>query len=139
VALNRQDGPSAVRFFRLSDAAEPNHGETLYGLAQALRIVGDRAAAEPYARRAAAQRTFRDHLNNLNDNHDSKAVFCCRLASECEAAGYLPEARAWYRLAVIADPSQVQAQEALLRLSSTGSGPDGATRPTASANFSKTN
>ena len=54
LALNRQDGAKAVRCFRLSDAAEPNHGETLYGLAQALRVVGDRVAAEPYARRALA-------------------------------------------------------------------------------------
>ena len=45
LALNRQDGAEAVRCFRLSDAAEPNHRETLYGLAQALRIVGDRDAA----------------------------------------------------------------------------------------------
>ena len=35
LALNRQDGAEAVRCFCLSDAAEPNHGETLYGLAQA--------------------------------------------------------------------------------------------------------
>jgi tetratricopeptide (TPR) repeat protein len=139
VALNRQDGPSALKFFRLSDAAEPNHGETLYGLAQALRIVGDRAAAEPYSRRASAQRAFRDQLTNMTDNHDSKAVFCRRLASECEAAGYLLEARAWYRLAVIADPSDVEAQESVLRLSSTGSRPEGTARPSASANISKTN
>ena len=62
-------------------------------------IVGDRAAAEPYARRAEAQRVLRDHLTNLAANREPRPVVCCRLASECESAGYLPEARAWYRLA----------------------------------------
>jgi tetratricopeptide (TPR) repeat protein len=116
VALGRNDGPAAVRDFRLSDQAEPNHSETLYGLAQALRMVGDREAAEPYGRRATALRAFRDHLNNLNDKPSSQAAFCCRLAAECEAAGYLPEARAWYRLAITDDPLHLPAQEALARL-----------------------
>ncbi len=139
MALNRNDGPAAVRFFRLSDAAEPNHSETLYGLAQALKLVGDRAGAEPYARRAAAQRALRDHFQNMTDKNDSKAVFCCRLASECEAAGYLPEARAWYRLAIIDDALNTQAQEALFRLSSSSLVPDAASLPTAAASLSKTN
>ncbi|WP_435011026.1 tetratricopeptide repeat protein [Tundrisphaera lichenicola] len=117
-ALNRLDGPAAVQFFRISDAAEPNHSETLYGLAQALRIVGDRDAAEPYARRAAAQRSLRDQLYKLKDKDTDKAVFYCQLAAECESAGYLPVARAWYRLAIADDPLRVQAQEALARLSS---------------------
>ena len=129
VALNRNDGPAAVRSFRLSDAAEPNHGETLYGLAQALRLVGDRAEAERYSRRVAAQRAFRDHLTTLANDHDSKATFCCRLASECEAAGYLPEARAWYRLAIIDDALNRQAQEAVSRLASPGPARDGGPQP----------
>jgi tetratricopeptide (TPR) repeat protein len=123
VALNRHDGEAALRFFRLSDAAESNYGETLYGIAQALRLLGDRAAAEPYARRVEAQRVLiREHLANLADNRDSKAALYCRLASECEAAGYLPEARAWYRLAVIADPTYVPAQNALAHSSSPDAG-----------------
>jgi len=136
VALSRNEGPSAVRFFRISDAAEPNHGETLYGLAQALRMVGDKAAAEPYARQVAAQRAFRDHLMKLTDTQDSKAAQCFRLGSECETSGYLPEARSWYRLAIVADPFQVQAQEALHRLTPAGSSPATATpgdRPSATS------
>jgi tetratricopeptide (TPR) repeat protein len=124
LALNRQDGAEAVRCFRLSDAAEPNHGETLYGLAQALTVVGDRAAAQPCARRAEAQRVLRDHLTNLAANREPRPIVCCRLASDCQAAGYLPEARAWYRLAIAYDPTNEQAQRALFRLTSSGVGPD---------------
>ncbi len=120
LALNRNDGPEAVRCFRLSYAAEPNHGETLYGLAQALRVVGDRAAAEPFARRAEAQRVLRDHLTNLATNREPRPIVCCRLAQDCESAGYFPEARAWYRLAIAFDPLNQQAQAALLRLAASG-------------------
>ncbi len=125
MALNRQDGAEAVRCFRLSDAAEPNHAETIYGLAQALRVVGDRAAAEPYARRAEAQRKLRDHLTNLTANREPRPIVCCRLASVCEAAGYLAEAQAWYRLAIAFDPTNQQAQRALFRLTSSGLTPVG--------------
>jgi tetratricopeptide (TPR) repeat protein len=118
LALNRHDGAEAVRCFRLSDAVEPNHGETLYGLAQALRVVGDRAGAEPYARRAEAQRVLRDHLTNLGANREPRPVVCCRLALDCESAGYVPEARAWYHLATAYDPTNQQAQRALFRLDS---------------------
>ena len=140
VALNHHDGEAALRFFRLSDAAESNYGETIYGIAQALRLLGNRAAAEPYARRVEAQRVLiREHLTKPNDNHESKAAFYCRLASECEAAGYVPEARAWYRLAIVADAFQVQAHEALARLNSSNLKPDEAARPASAEKISKTN
>jgi tetratricopeptide (TPR) repeat protein len=125
MALNRQDSAEAVRCFRLSEAAEPNDGETLYGLAQALRAVGNRPEAEPHARRAEAQRILRDHLTNLAANREPRPVVCCRLASDCESAGYVPEARAWYRLAIAYDPTNQQAQQALFRLSSSDLAPEG--------------
>ncbi len=137
LALNHNDGAEAVRCFRLSDAAEPNNGETLYGLAQALRVVGDRSAAEPYARRAEAQRVLRDHLTNLASNREPRPIVCCRLAQDCESAGYLPEARAWYRLAIAADPLNQQAQAALLRLSSSSPAPEGAGHPESGMAYSE--
>lgn len=125
LALNRHDGAEAVRCFRLADAAEPNDGETLYGLAQALRVVGDRDAARPYARRAEAQRVLRDHLTNLASNREPRPVVCCRLAADCQAAGYLAEAQGWYRLAIAYEPTNRQAQQALFRLTSSVPAPEG--------------
>jgi tetratricopeptide (TPR) repeat protein len=139
LALNRQHGAEAVRCFRLSDAAEPNHGETLYGLAQALRAVGDRAVAEPYARRAEAQRLLRDHLTNLAANREPRPIVCCRLAADCLSAGYLPEARAWYRLAIAYDPTNEQAQRALFRLTSSGPAQEGVGQPDAGTTRSERN
>jgi tetratricopeptide (TPR) repeat protein len=117
LALNRQDGAAAVTFFRLSETVDPNHFETIYGLAQALRQTGDRAAAEPYARRADAHRALRDLLGAPIDKDEPKSSLCMRTASICEAADYLPEARAWYRLAIALDPWDERAQHALYRLS----------------------
>jgi tetratricopeptide (TPR) repeat protein len=116
LALSRDDGARAVEFYQLADKAEPNDRETLYGLAQALRIVGDRAAAEPYARRAEAHRVLREYLYKKGTG-EPRSVVACRLASACEDVGYLPEARAWYRLAISYDPLLTRAQQALYRLS----------------------
>ncbi len=118
IALNRQDAAEAIRWFRLSDAADPNHSQTVYGLAQALKMAGDRTAAQSSSRRADAQRTLRDHLTNVAASREPRPALCCRLAADCEAAGYLPEARAWYRLAIAYDPTNQQAQRSLFRLAS---------------------
>jgi tetratricopeptide (TPR) repeat protein len=120
LALNRGDGPAAVRFFRLSDSLEPNESETIYGLSRALRLSGDSAAAEPFARRVDAHRSLRDELSKTEDASEPKTILCCRMASLCESAGYLPEARGWYRLAISIDPFQEDAQRALFRLSASG-------------------
>jgi tetratricopeptide (TPR) repeat protein len=117
LALNRQEGNAALRFFRLSDAVEPNRFETIYGLAQALRQTGDRAAAAPYAQRADAHRALRGLLGRSVDADEPKEALSMRMASACEAAGYVPEARAWYRLATSLDPLDERAQQALYRLS----------------------
>jgi tetratricopeptide (TPR) repeat protein len=120
LALAQRDGPAAVRWFRIADAAEPNHWETLYGLAQALRLAGETAAAEPYARRADAHRNLRDlTLLHIAEKGEPTPLVACRVATACEAAGYLPEARAWYQFALRYDPFHEQAQKALFRLSAT--------------------
>jgi hypothetical protein len=117
LALNRHDATSALRSFRLADAAERNHWETLFGLAQALRLVGDPAAAEPYARRAEAHRALRDLTIHIAEPGEPPTIVSCRVAAACEAAGYVPEARAWYRFALSRDPLHEPAQKALFRLS----------------------
>lgn len=128
LASARQDWPGAVRHFRAAEDADPNHAETIYGLARALQMAGDRAAAAPYLQRGAAIRALRNVLEVARDP-DPKAA-CAQLAAACEAAGYLPEARACYRVLISLDPLNKQAQQAVFRLSSAelGSGGVAATR-----------
>ena len=120
LALGHRAVAEAVRWFRLSDAAEPNHSETLYELAQALRLIGDRAAAEPLARRAEAHRVLLEDLAHVAADRAPRPIVCCRLGRECEAAGYLAEARAWYHLAINFDALNQEAQRGLFRLKSSG-------------------
>jgi tetratricopeptide (TPR) repeat protein len=130
LALILGDGPKAVRCLRVADELEPNHWETLYRLAQALRLVGDRAAAESYTRRSDAHRRLRDlTLLHIAEKDEPTPLVACRVAAACEAADYLPEARAWYQFALRYDPFNEKAQKALFRLST----PDGASSSTSRA------
>jgi tetratricopeptide (TPR) repeat protein len=118
LALARRDGPAAVRFFRKADAAEPGDRDTLFGLGYALRLAGEGAAAESTLRRATEHQTLRNLLVSVADKPDQKPEMLCKLAEACEAVGRAPEARAWYRLAIAADPLYREAQMGLFRLAS---------------------
>lgn len=124
LALLRRDGPAAVAAYRAADAAEPNHRDTLHGLVQALRMVGDEEAAAPFAERARAH----DELTSLvhyagtaEGRADKKLPY--RLGLAAEAAGEIPEARAWYQVAIDYDPLDPAAQRALFRLRGPSSRP----------------
>jgi uncharacterized protein HemY len=115
LASSRLEWPLAVQCFRIAEAAEPNHAETVYGLSRALRFAGDPAAAEPYTRRGAAIRTLRESLEP--GKYLDPQLACVKLAAICEAAGYFPEARACYRIIISVDPLNDEAQRAVFRLS----------------------
>jgi tetratricopeptide (TPR) repeat protein len=118
IALLRRDGPTAVAQFRAALEASPDRRESLSGLAQALRLVGKNEEAEAISdtvRRldsltalvqTATERTRRDDPTLLRD-----------LGAACQSLGLLPEARAWYVLAISRDPTNSEAQAALHRLS----------------------
>jgi tetratricopeptide (TPR) repeat protein len=127
LALLRGDARGAVHEFRLAEAAEPNHRDTLLGLSQALKLAGDQATAHSILERVTAQQAVRNLLAQTEDERYQTAENFAKLASACEAAGWLPEARAWYRLTVAADPLDRRAQQALFRLSTAAN-----TTPTAS-------
>ena len=121
LALVRRNGSAAVRWFRRAAAAEPDDRDTLVGLGQALRLVGDEAAAVPILRRAADLQTLHNLLVRVANQPDLPPATLCELAAACEAVGRAPEARAWYRLAIAADPLNSRAQQALFRLASADS------------------
>jgi predicted Zn-dependent protease len=116
-ALAHHDGPAAVRHFRAAYAAEPDDRNTVFGLGSAFALVGDHAAAEPFLRDAKAYDTLGALLTRAANPANRNDVALMRaLGAACEAVHRLPEARAWYQLAVQANPLDEEAQKALFRI-----------------------
>jgi tetratricopeptide (TPR) repeat protein len=116
VAVSRGDLPAAVGFFRIADSAWPNNRTTLYALGQALSRTGDSSSAEVAVRKAGRLQDVHDQLGRVREGNETKAQIARRLAALCESARLLPEARAFYRLAIAADPLDSEAQRGLFRL-----------------------
>jgi hypothetical protein len=118
LALARGDAKSAVGHFRIALAGDPLARETLFGLTAALELVGDPKAAEPYHRAAA-------NLDRLNSLVQRAAILGARndrslprqFGAACAALGLNDLSRAWYKLAIDADPLDSESQQALYRLS----------------------
>jgi Flp pilus assembly protein TadD len=116
-ALARRDWPGAVKQFRAAYAAEPDNRDAVFGLGQALSLIGDSAAAAPFVTLA---RDF-DALGTLMQRASSKEgrtdpQLMRGLGGACEKIRRPAEARAWYRLAIQANPLDQDAQKALFRL-----------------------
>jgi tetratricopeptide (TPR) repeat protein len=115
-ALARGDGPEAVRHFRIAHDRAPNLRESIFGLGQALQKTGDPAAA-PLIEEARKH----DRLGSLVQRaaveaNRSDPNLILDLGDACAAVGRIPEARAWYNLAVGRDPLDTRAQQSLARL-----------------------
>lgn len=119
-ALARRDGAEAVRHLKRANAADPGNQETLFVLAQALRLAGATEEAERVGREAAAHQALRSLLVDFSNSTSPRAESFRKIASACEAVGRADEAIAWYRLAVTVDPLDTQAQKALYRLKASG-------------------
>ncbi|MCA1684710.1 MAG: tetratricopeptide repeat protein [Planctomycetia bacterium] len=123
-AMARRDGPAAVKHFRAAYKAEPDYRDTLFGLGQALTMVGDAAAAAPFLAAARDLDAFGSVLQRAagtSGRDDPKLLL--DLGAACEKARRYPEARAWYHLAVDANPLNPEAQKALFRLKDRDPGP----------------
>jgi tetratricopeptide (TPR) repeat protein len=124
LALERRDFPAAVRHFRAALATEPNDRDTLFQLGNALRLCGDVAAGLPLMKAAHdldALLVLIEQASTPQGRRDPKVLFA--LGAACEAVHRLPEARAWYRLALDRDPIDRQTQGALFRLGSSSDRP----------------
>src|SRR5262249_55765669 len=111
LALERRDFPAAVRHFRAALATEPNDRDTLFQLGNALRLSGDVAAGLPLMKAAHdldALLELIEQASTPRGRQDPKVLFA--LGAACEAVHRLPEARAWYRLALDRDPLDGQTQ-----------------------------
>jgi tetratricopeptide (TPR) repeat protein len=118
MALSTRHPSEAVGHFRKALERFPDDRAVLFGLGTALRSSGDSAAAQPYLE---AARRF-DAITPLvslaaGRGGEQDPTLPLRIAEACEAAGRLPEARAWYRLVIAREPTHTVAQQHLFRLS----------------------
>ncbi len=118
LALARGDAKAALDQFRIALADDPLARETLFGLTAALQLAGDPGAARPYGQTA----THLDRLNSLVQRALIRGGSTDRglvreLGEVCAALKLNDLARAWYKLAIAADPLDSQSQQALYRLS----------------------
>ena len=117
LAMSRRETDEALHQFQLAYDAQPDRRESASNLGRALLLAGKEEEARPYLQ--AVEKL--DYLSTLllraekpegaNDQDLLK-----NLGAACEAVGRLPEARAWYGLAIESDPLDRQAQQALYRL-----------------------
>jgi tetratricopeptide (TPR) repeat protein len=122
MALLRHDGPAAVRNLRAAYAGAPDDRDVQFHLGQALRFVGEREAAEPLLLAAKQQDVLAALVSRCaSESERADPKLTLRLGVACEAAHRLPEAIAWYKLALDRDPLDSQAQRALERLHASSS------------------
>ncbi len=132
LALMQRDGLAAIRHFRRARAANPDDRTTTAGLATALKAAGQTVEAEALL---SEVRRF-DELSPLIGRiaaagAATDAELHRRLGSLCEAIGRRAEARAWYRLAIVRDPLDADAQRALFRLEGAAATPPPGRSPAA--------
>jgi tetratricopeptide (TPR) repeat protein len=116
-ALRSKDPTTSAREFRIALRRDPTNREALEGLSAALQRLGD----EPGAARARKRSSQWRHLTGLLQrsrvfNIRNDKTLLIQLGEACEALDQLPEARAWYRLALAHDPLDGTVQKALYRV-----------------------
>jgi tetratricopeptide (TPR) repeat protein len=116
-ALMRRNGPNAVAQFQRALAARPDDRGCLSGLAQALRLSGQAQAAEPWLQTVHRLDTLLDLVRRAAEmTHRDDPELLRALGAACAALQLVPEARAWYGLAIARDPLNSESQIALYRL-----------------------
>ncbi len=117
LALAQGDAKSAVAYFKVAFAADPLNRETIFGLATALEVSGDPNAALPYRQTAANLDRFNSLIQRATVRGARTDTSLLRqLGAACAALQLNAEARAWYKLAISANPLDSESQEALFRL-----------------------
>ena len=116
VAIAGGDGRTAVLAFRDAVAADPTSRDAVHSLANALRRAGD-----PEAKRYAEESAHLERVGSLIQRASApgattNAPLLRDLGAACAAADSLPQARAWYALAIKLDPLDAEAQRGLFRL-----------------------
>lgn len=116
LGLARGDAKAALKNYRIAYKKAPYQREAVFGLGKSLQSLGDPAAAT-YLDQALKL----DLLSSLMQKASSQAnrsdpVLLRSLGEACANVGRIPEARAWYQIAVDRDPLDAKAHQALARL-----------------------
>jgi tetratricopeptide (TPR) repeat protein len=117
LALKRVDGPAALSHFQQAYATKPDDPVTLMGLATALKLTGEPAAAEPFLAKLQRFHELTQLAGRISAaNAATDGELHRQIGSICEAIGRRAEALAWYRLAITRNPLDDDAQRAIFRL-----------------------
>jgi len=116
LALARGNPKAALHHYRIAYKKAPYQREAVFGLGKALQITGD-----PTASTYLEQARKLDVLSSLVQKASVQAnrndpILIRDLGAACAAVGRLPEARAWYHIAIARDLLDTKAQQALARL-----------------------
>jgi predicted Zn-dependent protease len=118
-ALSHHDYEAAVRHFRAAYAADPDNRDGIFGLARALNALGRKEEAEPFMEASRKYDALGSLLEKAGSNEGKKdPTLPRRLGAACERVDRLPEARAWLKIAIAANPLDAEAQQALFRVES---------------------
>lgn len=113
-ALARRDGAEALRYYRIAYEHERDNRDAVFGLIHSYELIGQPEQAVPLRREAEALEAFNSLVQRMSTAEGRQdPAFIDQAARACDRAGFIPEARAWLKLAVARDPTDAAAQQAL--------------------------
>ena len=118
LAMRRNNPAAAVLQFHIALRLDPTDREALQGLALALQKLGQADQAAVYRQQFQQWRHLSDLLEKVRQSAQARRDpdLIQKVAAACENVGQLPEARAWYRLALAQDPLDPALQSSLHRV-----------------------
>lgn len=116
-ALTRRDGASARDAFRVVLADNPDDQEAVFGMAQALRMLGNAREAEPYMVRVRDHNLFNSLLQrSTQPGGATDHVLHREIGDVCARLDLKDEARSWYQLVLLQRPLDRETQRAMFLL-----------------------
>jgi tetratricopeptide (TPR) repeat protein len=115
LALTTKNAATAADYFRAALRQDPEDHDSIAGLGRALRLMGDPQARE-FTEAALRYESFRRALQESSTTRHTDRKLFYKLGEHCESVHRPAAARTWYNLAVILDPLDAAARQALDRL-----------------------
>ena len=117
LALLHRDLPAAIRHFRNRTAADPHDRDRLFMLGDALVKSGKLVEGEHYLQAARDHEVLYKLIDQASTAEGRQNLSLLKeLGAAYERIGLIPEAKAWYKLALVQDPADPGVQVALYHL-----------------------